>query len=882
MEPKFSCNKESKKRRAQQERYNQTKPEEVEEVVFENFGERVTDKDDDLSQRLNDILGPPQIAQNYIMRNEESRFLGADLSTKIPPRSMAEIMKPIFSVLSYRNRAPLFHRHPAPDNVAPSSPYQPKIYSSQENPKFRHKPKHPAKPERPKSPPANNLDDNFSDSDNDQRWDQGMQRWMESSDKPQLESASHMSPNEKPYSAQSSNRPENTENPGKYAADPNNNPQKPVAANPSYDSSSTDSDAPASPPPRPASPRVRHQRPPKFTKKSKPQRPSPGRKDYKEKWQRESEAVPLSESIEGAALDVESVESYQQGLQLKFNIPGVKKKEKKQPKISDAIKKRKAAGDAHKPAKKPKTVMRHPVNVILNQQQFLPLIVTVAVRTDCDGLLLEKNNRQRHHYAKGKKKLKVAQKYRSIVASRAKQEGQQATDIIKRASVVEVCPASTSSAKQSSQQDDKRQHRPSQVSTNHKRPQSPRSPFQPIRERGGGKEGKKRPGQKDNHCPEEEGESPVPPRPKKKKYQANEEENVLVSNTNSFKKKNRLQNGFEEAADESVSGWQQQKPQSSFQSGQFRSDARSDYNVEDVIRTYDSTRFIKDARDAKHRADGLQKVLTELGKQKHPDHVRILRVEVERVWSYFNASLKYSIGGYKMDIGEEGYEKYESKNTLSIYKSTIDILNFVKDSIKKIQKKSMVSSLKNQLNRLYVFCLKAVSVLSMHVYKIQKDYGRHLIGKIKNVMSNSKSNAGVMTSQLGDEKVADSPAMPMLPQSSPMLNQPGPSPAAGSTCSSNTSEHVSSSTQIKTGSLLVPDKLDRYLVEYEDVNKHLPNAISMWQEATELQFSDQEFFHNFNKIANKEIGLFSSVKDMYVHMLKFADQHQPKPTAAGR
>ena len=36
---RFSCNKESKKRRAQQERYNQTKPEEVEEVVFENFGE---------------------------------------------------------------------------------------------------------------------------------------------------------------------------------------------------------------------------------------------------------------------------------------------------------------------------------------------------------------------------------------------------------------------------------------------------------------------------------------------------------------------------------------------------------------------------------------------------------------------------------------------------------------------------------------------------------------------------------------------------------------------------------------------------------------------------------------------------------------------------
>ena len=33
---------------------------------------------------------------------------------------------------------------------------------------------------------------NHSDSDNDQRWDQGMQRWMESSDKPQLESASHM------------------------------------------------------------------------------------------------------------------------------------------------------------------------------------------------------------------------------------------------------------------------------------------------------------------------------------------------------------------------------------------------------------------------------------------------------------------------------------------------------------------------------------------------------------------------------------------------------------------------------------------------------------------------------------------------------------------
>ena len=64
------------------------------------------------------------------------------------------------------------------------------------------------------------------------------------------------------------------------------------------------------------------------------------------------------------------------------------------------------------------------------------------------------------------------------------------------------------------------------------------------------------------------------------------------------------------------------------------------------------------------------------------------------------------------------------------------------------------------------------------------------------ILQNSKSNAGHMTSQLGEDKVADSPAMPMLPQSSPMLNQPGPSPAAGSTCSSNTSEHVSSSTQV--------------------------------------------------------------------------------------
>jgi len=283
----------------------------------------------------------------------------------------------------------------------------------------------------------------------------------------------------------------------------------------------------------------------------------------------------------------------------------------------------------------------------------------------------------------------------------------------------------------------------------------------------------------------------------------------------------------------------------------------------------------------KHKADHMQKVLTELTKRK--DHSgRILRTEVERVWTYFQASLKYSIGGYKMDIGEEGYEKHESKNTLSIYKSTIEILIFVKDSIKKIQKKSINSNLKNQLNRLNVFCLKAVSVLSMHVYKIQKEYGKHLIGKIKNVMSNSKSNAGHMTSQLGEDKVADSPAMPMLPQSSPMLNQPGPSPAAGSTCSSNTSEHVSSSTQIKTGSLLVPDKLDRYLTEYEDLNKHLPNAINMWQEATELQFADQEFFHNFSKVASKELNLFSSVKEMYIHMLKFADMYQPKQTTSSR
>ena len=55
----------------------------------------------------------------------------------------------------------------------------------------------------------------------------------------------------------------------------------------------------------------------------------------------------------------------------------------------------------------------------------------------------------------------------------------------------------------------------------------------------------------------------------------------------------------------------------------------------------------------KHKADHMQKVLTEL--QKRKDHSgRILRTEVERVWTYFQASLKYSIGGYKMDIGEEG------------------------------------------------------------------------------------------------------------------------------------------------------------------------------------------------------------------------------------
>ena len=72
---------------------------------------------------------------------------------------------------------------------------------------------------------------------------------------------------------------------------------------------------------------------------------------------------------------------------------------------------------------------------------------------------------------------------------------------------------------------------------------------------------------------------------------------------------------------------------------------------------YDSARFINDAKTLKHRADDLQKVLAEMGKQgKRTDPSRVLKMEVERVWTYFNASLKYSIGGYKMDLGEEGME----------------------------------------------------------------------------------------------------------------------------------------------------------------------------------------------------------------------------------
>ena len=139
---------------------------------------------------------------------------------------------------------------------------------------------------------------------------------------------------------------------------------------------------------------------------------------------------------------MESVEPFGDKLQLKFNIPtsdiNVEERKKRQSKIVDTIKKRKVKSEVHKgkPAKKPKVVMRHPVNVIMPQEKFLPLIVTVAVRQDCDGLLVAKNRQRREQYSKGKKKVKVAQKYRSIVSSKPKQE--QATDIIKRASVVEV------------------------------------------------------------------------------------------------------------------------------------------------------------------------------------------------------------------------------------------------------------------------------------------------------------------------------------------------------------------------------------------------------------------------------------------------------------
>ena len=134
------------------------------------------------------------------------------------------------------------------------------------------------------------------------------------------------------------------------------------------------------------------------------------------------------------------MEPFGDKLQLKFNIPteNINKEERKkrQSKIVDTIKKRKVQREAGKPSKKPKVVMRHPVNVIMPQEKFLPLIVTVAVRQDCDGLLVAKNRQRREQYSKGKKKVKVAQKYRSIVSSKPKQE--QATDIIKRASVVEV------------------------------------------------------------------------------------------------------------------------------------------------------------------------------------------------------------------------------------------------------------------------------------------------------------------------------------------------------------------------------------------------------------------------------------------------------------
>jgi len=935
MESKIS-KQEAEKRRAQIKRHTRTTKKTEMEPVFGKL--EVQTNNDDITQQMQRLFGPARNAENYLKDNEKN-FLGADLGGKSSGHhtqkglTLTEIIKPIFGVLSFRNHAPLFNKHPAEIsvNVAPLSPYQPSIYSSHEKPKPRQRQSRPKQKFVPSSDqskvPENNLDesthDGFSDNESNGRWGRGLERWME----PQMENT--MSPAETTFSAQPSNYKEN--NSGKPVSA---KPWKPGVVKPSkmtskvskhpghvtdsstdwsrhlttkpYDdasTSSTDSDTGST---------VKYPtRPPKKI----PKRPKTSRRE-KERSSTPDYASHVKGGFPSAFRDsnVKPLEpnSFEITDYSPANTPGrqiSRGNRNSQPKIVDKIRKRKMSHESREKAKKkPRVIIEKPVDVAL-QEKFLPLMITVAIRSDCPfaasasrnekkkkpNLQMFSRNRQK---SRAEKTAEKAAKHHSIV-SQSKQQDSAAnsTDIIKRATTVEVCPASTSSTKQS---DDKRHPQYSiQQPANHKAASSPpySSPCQlrgkgSRRHRDGSKDRvsvlKKRPSSHNHHGSSKGGKTEgqfedqhQPPRSKKKKYNnvQNNEEKVSISTTDSFTKEMHLQNGFEEESETVISNWQQQQQQE-FSDGQRSGESRADYNIEKVISIYDSARFINDAKTLKHRADDLQKVLAEMGKQgKRTDPSKVLKMEVERVWTYFNASLKYSIGGYKMDLGEEGYEKHESKNTLSIYKSTIQILIFVKDSIKKIQNKPLNSKLKNQLNRLYVFCLMAISVLSNHVYKIQKDLGNQLKKKINNIMNTAKSNAGHLNSgQLDQEKAVDSPSvLPMLPQSSPMLNQPGPSPAAGSTCSSNTSEHVSSSTQIKTGVLMVTEKLLKYISDKEEIHKHLLTAYDTWQEATDLKFSDHEFFLDFNrKVGKEDFSMFSSVKEMYIHMKRFTEIHQPQ------